>query len=365
MIHTRSHRAVPGLVAIAALVLGIGEGRADPFIAIPTGGEPGSIEIVDAKTGTGVRTIHGFVESHGLAITPDGKTVLVASLAERDDGADVAKPEGVSAAEHAAHHGGGGSPADRPNPSTVSVVDLKTGETVRRIDVLGGVHHVAMAPDGRYAALTHPGAGTVSILDLAEHRLSATTRVGEDPNYAVFAPDGEQLFVSVAGEDRIAVIDTSNWQVHETIATGASPEHIAMTGDGSRLLVNLVGEEAVAVLDVGNRDVLALHNLGGALHGIDVTDAGDAVIVSVTGSDEVVRIDLADGSILTAALPPSPYHVTAARGTGKVYVSSAAEPTVSILDQTDLTVIGRIRISGIGHQMVAFATEPRTDGANQ
>lgn len=365
MIHTKHYPGSVGLIALAALILGVGEGRADPFLAVPSAGEPGSIEIVDVRTDASVKTIRGFADAHGLGVTPDGRFAIVASLAERDASAGVAKPAGVSAGDHAAHHGTSSTSDDAVGPSTLSVVDLVIGETVRRTDVPGGVHHVAVAPDGRHAALTHPGTGSVSILDLEDFSLTMSISVGENPNYAVFMPDGRTLFISVAGENRIAVVDTSSWRVRSTVATGASPEHMVVTRDGSRLLVNLVGDDAVVVLDPATEEVLAEYSLDGTLHGIDVTDTGDAAIVSVTGSDKVARIGLSDGSVRLADLPPSPYHVASVPGSGKVYVSSAAEPGITVLDQRDLSVIGRIETSGIGHQMVPFRTDPNEKGATR
>lgn len=365
MIRTRSYPRSAGLITLAALLLGTGESLADPFLAVPSAGEPGSIEIVDVRTDASLRTIRGFADAHGLGITPDGQFAIVASLAERDASVGVAKPAGVSAGDHAAHHGETEAHRAAVSPSTLSVVDLAIGETVRRVDVPGGVHHIAIAPNGWHAALTHPNTGTVSILNLEDFSLAASIGVGENPNYAVFMPNGSELFISVAGENRIAVVDTSSWRIRSTIATGASPEHMVVTRDGSRLLVNLVGDEAVVVLDPRINEAIATHSLGGTLHGIDITDDDDAAIVSVTGSDKLARIGMSDGSILLVDLAPSPYHVTSVPGSGKVYVSSVAEPGATVLDQRDLSVIGRIETSGIGHQMVPFSAEPKEKGVTR
>ncbi len=51
-------------------------------------------------------------------------------------------------------------------------------------------------------------------------------------------------------------------------------------------------------------------------------------------------------------LAPQPYHLAAIRGTGKLYVSSAADGKIRIVDQTTLAVVGEIPIGGKGHQMV-------------
>ena len=51
------------------------------------------------------------------------------------------------------------------------------------------------------------------------------------------------------------------------------------------------------------------------------------------------------------ALGPSPYHLTTVGGTGKLYVSSAEEPKIWVVDQQSLRTLGEIPIRGVGHQM--------------
>jgi DNA-binding beta-propeller fold protein YncE len=53
-------------------------------------------------------------------------------------------------------------------------------------------------------------------------------------------------------------------------------------------------------------------------------------------------------------LGPSPYHLAAIPGTGKLYVSSAEEPKLWVVDQESLRVLNEIPIRGKGHQMVVM-----------
>ena len=350
MFRPRPFPRAAGIIAVLTLIFSTGIGQAAPYLAVPTTSESGQIEIVDVAAGTIVARIDGLDEAHGLAVTPDGGRLVVASLVEREEEEAGEKPAGVSAEDHAAHHGGEEDAADEGSLGTAAILDLENGTFVRRVDVPGGVHHVAISPDGRYAALTHPGLGSVSVLDLETFAVTATVPVGEDPNYAVFAPGGAELLVSVAGADALVALETKTWQITTRVHVGASPEHLVLAGDG-RLVVNLVGDEAIAVVDLGDLSVKAIHQIGGVLHGIAGTEDGTAAVVSLMDLDKLARIRLADGVTKFQDLGPAPYHVTSIPGSNKVFVSSAAGPGLTVIDQRDLSVLGQINTSGIGHQM--------------
>jgi len=350
---------VVGWSGLIALALGAQTALAEPFVYVPLGGE-NKIVVVDAAKDEVVDTISGLAAVHGLAGTPDGRFLIAGSFETRASGAGgeaVAKPTGVSKDEHAAHHGAASTDAKNAaaEVSTVSVVRTADGSVVRRIDVPGAVHHVAVSSDGRFAIVTHPNDGSISAIDLGSYEVVATVATGPLPNYATFAPGGDRLYVSNAGNNTVSEIDTARWIVRSNTVVGGSPEHIALSKDGVTLYVNNVDDGTVSVLDVGDRKVVKTIPIGTTLHGIDLSDDGGTLFVGVLGDDKVVAVDLATGAERSGSLAPAPYHLAAIRGTGKLYVSSADEPKIWVVDQEDLKVRGEIQIGAKGHQMVQSA----------
>jgi YVTN family beta-propeller protein len=161
--------------------------------------------------------------------------------------------------------------------------------------------------------------------------------------------------VSDAGDDRISVIDTEEWVVRRRYGVGASPEHLVLSKDGATLYVNNVDDGTVSVLDLEKQGLKATLEVGQVPHGIELSDDGRTLFVSVMGEDKIVAVDVASGEARSVALWPAPYHLTAIRGTGKLYVSSAEKPKLWVLDQKSLETIGEIPIGGKGHQMVRAA----------
>lgn len=326
---------------------------ASPRVYIPLG-DANQVQVIDAAAGRVTGVVEGVENAHGLAITPDGRYLVVGSYSESPAGTEnaPARPEGVSEAEHEKHH----AKPEQTVPaqvgtSYVSIVDIDSRKVVRRITVRGAVHHVAVSPDGRFAVTTHPGAGGISVIDLAKSTVNRTVATGLVPNYAIFTPDGQRLFVTNAGDNTVSEISVGAWTVTRNIATGGSPEHLVLSKDNGTLFVNNVAEGTVSVISVDEGRVTRTFQAGSVPHGIDISDDGRTLFVSSQGDGKLVAIEIATGEVRELALAPAPYHVTAVRDTGMLYVSSRAESRLWVVDQKTLLVKGDLEIGGIGHQM--------------
>ncbi len=335
-----------------ALVAAASQAMAGSTVYLPTGSE-GGVLIIDAAQDRVVGEIAGLEAAHGLASTPNGQFMVVGSYAETTPGQSAIppKPQGMSADEHQAHHA---APVAAPPADAVSFVSLiRTADNavVRRIEVPGAVHHTAVTPDGRYAVATHPGGDGISVIDLSAYKVVTTVQTGPLPNYAVASRDGKRIYVSNAGNNTISEIDTRDWTVTRNLPTGESPEHLVLSPDDGTLYVNNVDAGTVSAIALHDGNVSETYGIGGQLHGIDLSDDGKTLFVSGREENKLVAIDLNDGSMRSVPLGPSPYHLTSVRGTGKLYVSSAEQPKLWVVDQQSLQTLGEIPIRGEGHQM--------------
>ncbi|GBE42678.1 cytochrome D1 heme domain protein [bacterium BMS3Bbin10] len=339
---------------LIALGLGTQAALAEPLVYVPLGGE-GKIIVADAAKDEIVNTISGVTAVHGLARTPDGKFLVAGSFEEREaGGAAPKKPAGMSAEEHAAHHSAApaGAKKDGAAVSTVSVIRTADGSVVRRIEVPGAVHHVAVSPNGRYAVVTHPSEGAITAIDLASYEIAATLSTGPLANYAVFSPGSERVFISNAGNNTVSEVDTGSWSVRRNISAGNSPEHMVSSQDGQRLYVANADGGTVSAIATKDGGTVKTFEIGGALHGIDLSKDGNTLFVSALGQNKLVAIDLSTAKKREASVVPAPYHLASVGNTGKLYISSAEQPSVWVVDQKNLAVLGKISIGGKGHQMV-------------
>jgi DNA-binding beta-propeller fold protein YncE len=344
-------------VVILAAAAGIGSvAAAAETLYIPLG-SAGEALIIDTRSDEIVGRIQDIPDVHGLAATADGKLLIAASLSEQEGGAGSIpdKPEGVAEDEHAGHHGANPAMPESDTVSILSLINARTSQIMRRIEVPGAVHHVATTPDSRFAIATHPSSGQVSIVDLERYALVATLATGPAPNYAVVSPDGARIFVSNAGNDTISEIDPQRWIVRRNFVAGKSPEHMVLSQNGQRLYVANVDDGTVSEIDAAEGVVMRTFEVGGRLHGIDLSEDGRRLFVSARERNELVVMNLHTLEIFRATLGPAPYHVATAGGAGKLYVSSAEEPKIWVLDLQTLQRLAEIPIRGEGHQMAVTA----------
>ncbi|MGH1479318.1 MAG: YncE family protein [Geminicoccales bacterium] len=339
---------------IAAAVFGALAAHAEPLVYVPMGSE-NKIIIVDVDADKVIGAIDGVAAAHGLAITPNGEFLIAGSYDARSVGSLPAKPKDVSEDDHAAHHK---APSIKANENTeaevssVSIISTTNHKAVRAIDVPGAVHHVSVSPDGQFAAVTRPNQNALSIIDLASFKVVANPKTGSLPNYSVFSPDSKIIYVSNAGDDNVAIIEVEGWRSKATIAVGASPEHVVLNKGGSTLYVNNVEDGTVSIVDTASRKTIKTIKIGSSIHGIDLSDDGNSLFVAALGDDKIVQIDLPTGTARSLSLEPEPYHLTTIVGAGKLYVSSAEQPNIWVIDQKRLEVVTRVNIGGNGHQMV-------------
>lgn len=342
-----------------AAVMGLQAVRAEPMVYVPLG-SAGKILAIDGATDKIVSTIGGVPAIHGLAETPDGRFLVAGSLKEREAGDSAPqKPAKMSAKDHAAHHKsmpGSAKKAKKADVplSTVSIISTKDGSIVRRIDVPGAVHHVAISRNGKFAVVTHPGEGTISAIDLGSYKVVATLATGAMPNYVVFSPVSGRAYVSNGGNNTISEIDPATWKVRRTLTTGEGPGHMALSGDSKNLYVANGDDGTVSEINIKSGAVARSFNIGDTLHGMDISNDAKTLFVSALGQDKVVAIDLKTMKKRSVKIS-APYHLAVLGRTGKLYVSSADEPDIQVIDQASLVVLGTISIGGKGHQMALSA----------
>ena len=332
-------------------------GLAAPTVYIPLGSANG-IAVIDAESGTATASIPDVMNPHGLAITPDLKYLVAGAYTEskRGEAESPAKPPGVSETEHQQHH----QATDAENRgsvgmSHVSLIDTATRAVIERIEVTGAVHHTAVTPGGHFAISTHPTTGVISVIDLQSRKVVNTIPTGPLPNYAVVTRDSKRIYVSNAGNNTVSEIDTERWIVIRNMQTGVAPEHLVISPDENTLYVNNIGDGTVSVIALDAEKTLKTYAVGNTPHGIDLSENGQTLFVSSKDDNQLLAIDLGSEEIRRLSLDPAPYHVTAVRGTGKLYVSSRSAAKLWVVDQETLELLDEITIDGIGHQMVVSA----------
>lgn len=322
-------------------------------IYVPMGGA-NEVIIIDGEKDKIIGSIKNVAGSHGLSGNSKG-TYLIAGSINEDNGETetLQKPQGMAVDEHDAHHanGAGAAVAKTGSVSYLTLIRTEDNTIERRISVPGAVHHTLITPDDKYAIATHQGEGAISIVDLKTFEVK-TVSTGPVPNYIASSPDGNYVYVSNAGNNTISILDTKSWIVRSNIEVGETPEHLVISADGKSLYVNNVGDGTVSIVSVPNGHVENTLVVGGNIHGIDLSQDENILFVAGREENKLVAIDLKTGQMKTQALAPAPYHLASIKGLGKLYISSAEDDKIWVVDQKTLKIIAEIPISDRAHQMV-------------
>ncbi len=201
----------------------------------------------------------------GLAVSPDGKTLVAANF-ENDsisivDTATREVLKEIQFFEPGQMEATGEFPFDVAIASTdsgaatkafvtsqrdneVLAVDIASGETTR-IPIESQPNKMALSPDQSLLYVANGNSDSISVIDTNSDRLVQTISLsrrgdpykGANPNSVALSPDGDTLYVTLGGENAVAVVDLQSQGVIGRIPTGWYPNSVSVSQDGQRLYV--------------------------------------------------------------------------------------------------------------------------------
>jgi YVTN family beta-propeller protein len=189
------------------------------------------ITVLDAANLNTIETIPGNAgggtdnNPHGIAITPDGKTLLFSNNSQ------------------------GGA---------VTVMDLSTGTTITSVSDPNAVPlGIAVNPDGEHAYLAFSGTDEIKVFDLATMSVVDSVPTGSHPVGIAVTPDGKKVYVSCSQSNSVLIYTTGATLTSSVTVTGfREPHGIAVSPDGSRVFVAngdmnsyLPGSDTVGYID--------------------------------------------------------------------------------------------------------------------
>ncbi len=140
--------------------------------------------------------------------------------------------------------------SDPIDPGFVYAINTRT---LRKVDVfkVGRVpKYLAVTPDGRYLLVGNWCSWDVSVVDLRSGREVRRIDAGVAPRGIAFSPDSRTAYVTLAGEDRLLVIDMRRFRVRRDIgAVGVRPRHLVMSPGGRYLYITSEGVDSKRKVD--------------------------------------------------------------------------------------------------------------------
>jgi YVTN family beta-propeller protein len=322
--------------ACAVLLLGALAPSADANYVYVVNRESASVSVIDTETNRTIGPPIGVgAYPGGLAISPDGRRVYVAS-----------------------------------GSNGVSVIETETNQVTQPpIPFTEQPTQIAITPDGVTAYMTNVFAESVSALDLQlNQQAGPAIPVESEPGGIVISPDGRTAYVlrGTAGRTGLTVLDTWTNQIVTSIPLGPFPNDIAISSDGRTVYVTDSSGDpysrGIWVIDTATNQVTTRIPVAeppfpggpGAIAispggGIYVAGPGNSVHVSDAATNEVT------GSPIPLETYPGDIAITPDGKT--LYVSSYFTNSVSAVDTRTGKLVGGPIPVGTGPGPIAISED--------
>jgi YVTN family beta-propeller protein len=185
-----------------------------------------------------------------------------------------------------------------PEGDSISVIDMVSLTKVKTIPGLVEPLNTVFLPDGSKAYVGNYGAHWVGVIDVRRHELSKKIMITEVPGIAKLDPakylgdikginipqitnDGKFLYATDTDLGVAAKIDPREDKVVKVIRVGKEPWRIYMSHDGNYAITPNNGDQTISIIDLRTDKVAATLEAGENMTGVNFA-AGKAFVISST-----------------------------------------------------------------------------------
>lgn len=262
-----------------------------------------SLMFVNPVSGQVETTVAVGNQPHELAVAPNGGKLYVSNVGENTVSVIDMKTRQhlrkISSPDFEFPHGIAFTPDSRTAIITserkrkILLVDTATDQVVRAVDTdQGGTHMAVMTASGRLVYVTNRESNTVSAYDLKSSKWERHIPVGKGGEGLALSPDEKELWVGNRGEDTVTVVDLEKGIPAATLKSGRGPIRVAFTPDGRSVFVSNGTSRDITVYDRSSRTVTKTIPVGGSPAGLAASPDGRQMFVSCGGENAVYVIDV-------------------------------------------------------------------------
>jgi YVTN family beta-propeller protein len=238
--------------------------------------------------------------------------------------------------------------------SSLSFVDVATGEELGRVSTGFAPHEVAASADGRWAYVTDYGDGsrpgsTVTVVDVAGMQLATTIDLGPHtrPHGVTVGADGS-VWVTTEGSAHVLRIDPETGTVETAVETGQETTHmVVVASDHGRAYTANIGSGTVTAVDVETGEVLEQIETDEGAEGLALSRDGARVYVA-NRAGTLTEIDVASNAATRSLeVGAMPIRVEVTPDGERALVSNANANEVAVVHLADWRVERRIPVGAV------------------
>jgi len=288
----RLTRAV--LYLLPLLCLGATLGRASGLaFVINSGGA--SISLIDMSGEKELRRVPVLREPHHVALSPDGKSLLVGDTVGNE----------------------------------MLFLDPATGAVQKRLP-MADPYQLGFSPNGRFLVVNGLARNQVDVYDAGSMQLVKRFPIASMPSHLAYAPDSGRVFVSLQGTDSLVAIDLNKLAILWKEKIGKTPAGV-LWHDG-KVLVADMGTDYVAVVDPANGQVINRIHTGKGAHNLFLSPDHKVIWVNNRVGGTTTSLDAATlAPIRSYSIPGGPDDIDFAPD-GRLWITRRWAEKVAVLD---------------------------------
>jgi YVTN family beta-propeller protein len=263
----------------------------------------GTLMVFDVPSYTRVATIPVGKEPHEVVALPDGRKAYVSNV--RDKTVSVIDLAGLRV-QRTLHperldfpHGMAVTPDGRyllltsEGSRRFFLIDAARDVVLRSMTTTQSRSHMAVILDhGRRAFVTNVDSDSVTLLKLPELKIVKHVPVGDGPEGIGVTPNGKWVLVALQRSDQVAILEAGSGAVLTRVPTGQTPIRVAVTPNSFTALVTNRASNDVTVVDILARRVKTTVRVGQRPGGVTTNASGTRAYVCNNDSNSVSVISV-------------------------------------------------------------------------
>ncbi len=254
-----------------------------------------SVSVIDIARQTELRRIPALREPHHVALSPDGRELLIGDTAGNE----------------------------------ILVLDPATGAVIRRVAV-ADPYQLGFSPDGHFLTVTGLARNQVDVLDPRTFSLIRRFPARSMPSHLAYSPDSSMVFVTLQGTDNLMAIDLRSMAVRWTAPIGKTPAGVIWHNNA--LIVANMGSDHIALVDPVDGRVIQRIVTGRGAHQLFLSPDRRILYVNNRVAGTTVALDAASlKPIRTYSVPGGPDDIAFAAD-GRLWITRRFAEKVAVLD---------------------------------
>jgi YVTN family beta-propeller protein len=320
----RAWRGILSGLAVAVLVVA---GMARPAeaehlkIAFVINSNSASIDEINVDTHKLIREVPVFREPHHMALTPDGRSLVVGDTAG----------------------------------NALFFLDPRTG-VLQRYITMSDPYQIVFSPNGQLLTVAGLARNQIDIYDAHTMQLLHRIRADTMPSHINYSPDSRTVYVSLQVSGQVIAIDTATGQVKWQMPVGNTPAGVLY--HNGRLLVGIMGEAHVAEVDPATGHVIGTIPTDPGAHVMFIPPDGNIIYVTDRESGNITILDAHTLAVLkTFHMPGGPDDMDFAPG-GTIWATLRWAHSVALIDPHNFTYT-TIRVGRSPHGIWLNTHDPK------